>query len=90
MNQRLALQPLARARLDQKIDARLLEQAGANALLAIGSVLRLDYDRLNALEVQKMREHQPRRPGSHNSDLCLCRAHARTTKRSEPGRANSG
>jgi hypothetical protein len=65
----LPLEALAHAHLEQEVDGALLEHAGADAALYVVAVASLEDDRLDALEMQELPEHQARRPGSHDSDL---------------------
>ena len=65
----LALHALADAGLDQEIARPLLDQAGADAALDVVAAAVLDDDRLDAGAMQKMREHQPGRPGADDPDL---------------------
>jgi hypothetical protein len=65
----LPLEALAHAHLDQEVDGALLEHAGADAALHVVAVASLKDDRLDALEMQELPEHQARRARSHDSDL---------------------
>ena len=72
MDETLALQALADARLDEQVDRALLEHARADALLDVVAAAALEDDRLDALAVEQVREHQPCGPGPDDADL---RAH---------------
>ena len=50
----LALQPLADAGLDEQVDDRLLEDAGADARLDVLAAPVLEDDRLDALAVEEV------------------------------------
>ena len=65
----LALQALARARLDEEIDRALLEHAGPDSLLDVVAAAGLEHDRLDALALEQLRERQPGRPGADDADL---------------------
>ena len=68
----LAPEPLSRACVDEQIGDRLLEHAGANALLDVLPAAVLEHDRLDAFAVEQLGEREPRRAGAHDPDL---RAH---------------
>ena len=70
VGQPFALHALADAGLDQQIARPLLDQAGADAALDIVAAAVLDDDGFDALEMQKMREHEAGGPGADNPDLC--------------------
>ena len=86
MHQTLAAHPLASAGGVEQIRAALFEHAGAHALLDVRPRARLDHDRLDALEAQQMREHQPGGTCPDDRDL---RAHAEEPPRTgtDGGRA---
>ena len=65
----LALQPLARARLGQQVDRGLLEHAGPDAVLDVVAAARLDHDRLDALHTQDLGQRQPRWARADDADL---------------------
>src|SRR5262245_13651161 len=65
-----ALHALADAGVDQEIARPLLDQAGADAALDIITAAVLDDDRVDALAMEEMREHQARGPGTDYTDLC--------------------
>src|SRR6516164_8406686 len=69
-----ALAPHARADagLDQEVARPLLDQTGADAALDVIAAAVFQDDALHALEVEKMRQHQPGGPGADDTDL---RAH---------------
>jgi hypothetical protein len=66
----LALHALAHTGVDQEIARPLLDQPGADAALDIVAAAILNDDGVDALEMQKMREHEAGGPGTDNSDLC--------------------
>ena len=72
MRHALALHARADAGFHQHVGRPLLDQAGADARLAIGAAAGFDDDAGNAGAVQQMRQHQPRRARAHDADL---RAH---------------
>ena len=67
-----ALHARARADLHQEVARPLLDQSGADATLDIVTAAVLQHDRLDARQMQEMRQHQPGRPCPDNTDL---RAH---------------
>ena len=69
VEQALALQPLADAGIDQEVARPVLDQPGADAALDIGAAAVLQDDRLDAFEMQEMRQHQPGRPGTDDPHL---------------------
>jgi len=69
MDQAFPLHPLADASFNQQIDGALLEQAGADSLFDVLPAARLEYDGLDALKVEQMREHQPCGSCTDNPDL---------------------
>ncbi len=69
VDQPFAPQPLADADLVQQVDRALLEDAGADPLLDVLAAPVLEDDRVDALEVQQMREHQPGGTGADDPDL---------------------
>ena len=66
-----ALQALADAGFDQKIDGALLQHAGAHTVLDVFAVATLDHDRVDAREMQQMRQQQAGRPRADNAYLAL-------------------
>ena len=72
VHEALAAHALAHARGVQQIDGALLEHARADPLLDVLATARLEHDRLDALELEQLRQHQPRRAGADDADL---RAH---------------
>src|ERR1700730_10163683 len=70
MEQRLALQPFTDTRIHQQVDGSLLETARADPFfdaLAAGGFQNYGFD---AVEMEQMSEHHPRRAGTPNADLC--------------------
>src|SRR5262249_28474270 len=68
----LALHARPDAGFHQEVARPLLDQAGADAALDIVAAAVFQDDALHALEVEKMRQHQPGGPGADHTDL---RAH---------------
>src|SRR4051794_37877103 len=66
----LALHALAHASIDQEITRPLLDQTGADAALDIVAAAVLDDDRVDALEIHEVGEHEAGGPGADDSDLC--------------------
>src|SRR5262249_12865982 len=69
-----ALHALAHPGLDQEIACPLLDETGADAVFDIVAAAVLQHDRLDARQMQQMRQHQPGGPRPHDADLY---AHAR-------------
>lgn len=69
MNQALTLQALPCTRLDQQVDAVLLEKPGADACLHVVARTLLQDDRVDTLPVQKLGQEQTRRPGTNDGNL---------------------
>jgi hypothetical protein len=67
--QSLALEAIADAGIDQQVNGPLFENARSNALLDVLSAAAFENDRLNAREMQKMREHQAGGTGADNANL---------------------
>ncbi len=59
----------ADARALEELDRRMLEHARAHAMLDVVAAAVLDDDRVNALEMQQMREQEPRGPRADDADL---------------------
>ena len=72
MDEAFALEPLAHARLDQEVDGSLLEEARADALLHVLAAVEFEHGRADALQVQQVRQQQPRRPGPDDCNLDSC------------------
>src|SRR5579862_1432393 len=70
MNQPFALHSFTEAHFYQKVDGTLLQHSGPYPLLAVLPTSSLDYDRMNALSVQQVRQDQPRGPRTYNPYLC--------------------
>ena len=66
----LARHPLADPGLGEHVARPLLDQAGADALLDIVAAAVLDDDRVDPLQMQEMRQHQPGWARTDDSDLC--------------------
>ena len=62
--------PLADAGLGQQVDRALLQHAGAHAVLDVVAVAALEDDRVDAGEMQQMRQQQARRTGADDAHLC--------------------
>ena len=86
----LAPQPLADARLDQEVDRALLEHAGADAALDVLAAARLEHDRVDPAQVQKVREHEPGRAGADDADLRPHSSSVASTSRKTRERAVRG
>src|SRR5215475_8471555 len=71
MNEALTPQPVSHTHVRQQVNGVLFENAGAHPLLYMFASSRFQHDGLNALQVQQVRQHQPRRPGANNSNLGL-------------------
>src|SRR6185437_4295836 len=69
----LAFHPLAGADLRDEIGGPVLDKAGAQPALDVGTVTIFDDDRLDPPQFQEPRQHQSGRPRSNDADLC---AHA--------------
>jgi hypothetical protein len=74
MNQPFPPHPLSHADFLQQVNRALFQHPGAHALFAIFPAASLDHHGLDALPMQQMRKHQPRRSRSDNSYLCSHRA----------------
>ena len=61
-------------------DGALLQHARADALLDVLAAARLEHDRVDALELEQLRQHEPGRPRAHDADL---RAHQPPAVRSK-------
>ena len=72
VHEALAAHALTHARGVQQIDGALLQHACAYALLDSLPTARLEHERLDALELEQLRQHESRRPGADDADL---RAH---------------
>ena len=70
MNQPFALHSVAEAHFCQKVHGALLQHAGPYPLLAMLPTSSLDYDRMNTLSVQQVRQDKPRGPRTYNPNLC--------------------
>jgi 5-methyltetrahydropteroyltriglutamate--homocysteine methyltransferase len=66
----LAVHALADSGMPQQLRAPLLEDACANALLAILAVATLQHDRLDAFELEQSSEREACRAGADDPDLC--------------------
>ena len=72
MQQLLLLHAVCDLRLVEQLYGAALKHAGANAGFAIFAGLVLQYDGLDTVQVQELRQQQPRRTRPDNTDL---RAH---------------
>jgi hypothetical protein len=70
VDQALGFHMLANPHLGEEVDCSLFQHAGADALLHILAAAILDYDGVNPLQIQKVREHETCRPRADDSDLC--------------------
>jgi hypothetical protein len=69
MDQPLLLQARAHPGFDHQIHRALLQHARAHPLLNVMASVRFKNYRLDALQMQQMRKHQPRRPRADYPDL---------------------
>ena len=69
VDEALAPESFAEASGQQQIDRALLQHAGAHALGDVRAASLLEHDRLEALEVQQVREHEPGGPATDDPDL---------------------
>ena len=69
VDQALGLHALAHAHLRKQVDRSLLQHAGADTLLDILTTAIFDYDGVNSLQMQEVREDQTGWPGADDSDL---------------------
>src|SRR5579864_1497285 len=69
MEEGLALEAFADTRFDHQVDGALFEEAGAQPRFDIFAGANFEDDRLDALQVEEMREHQAGRPSPDDSDL---------------------
>jgi len=69
VDQAFSFHPIANAHLRQQINGSLLQYARAHTLLRILTAAVFDYNRINPLQIQKMRQHETGRPRTNNSDL---------------------
>ena len=58
----LLLHPVSYARLDQEVYGALLQDAGPDLRLQRLAAAALEHDRVDPLQVQEVREQEPRRP----------------------------
>src|SRR5919112_2973407 len=72
----LAVHPLSDARLPQESRRLVLEHTGTDRRLHLLAAAQLEHDRLDALQVQQVREQRPRRSTSDDPNLC---SHARSS-----------
>src|SRR5215468_1406325 len=77
VNEALTSQPVSHTHVRQQVNGVLLENAGAHPLLYIFASSRFQHDGLNALQVQEVRQYQPRRPCPNNPNL---RSHSEIRK----------
>jgi hypothetical protein len=63
------VEPLGDVRLVEEVDRRLLENPRPDPPLDVVAAAQLEDDRLDAGQVQEVREHQPRRAGADDADL---------------------
>jgi hypothetical protein len=65
-----AFEAFAYTGLLEQVDSSLLEQAGAHTLFDVLAATRFDDNRLDALQVEKMRKQEAGWSGADDSDLC--------------------
>src|SRR5829696_5263951 len=88
----LPVHTLANTRLPQQVDRALLEHARPDLRLQPLAAAKLYYHRLDAPQVQKVREYQPRRSTSDDAYLCThasCSSFSTTIVRSTIGAIRS-
>ena len=64
-----SLEPLPHADLRQQVDGALLEHPGADALLDVLAASVLEDDRVDGLEMEKVRQNEPGGTGTDDPDL---------------------
>ena len=69
VRQPLGVHPLADAGLAQRLRGAVLEHAGPDALLDVAAVAALEHHRVDALQVQQLREQQAGWAGADDGDL---------------------
>jgi hypothetical protein len=69
VDESFGLHPLGHAHLGEQVDCLLLEDAGTDALLNILAAAVLDYDGIDSIEIEQVREHQSRGPCPNDPDL---------------------
>jgi hypothetical protein len=69
MDETLLRQSFARAHLDEKVRGRLLEHPSTDSLLDVIAAAGLEHDRIDAVQVKQLPEHEPGRAGPHYPDL---------------------
>jgi hypothetical protein len=69
MHDPLAVHALADAEVAEEVDGSLLEHAGANPVLDVGTAAILEDHALDAGELEQARERQARRAGADDPDL---------------------
>ena len=81
VRQPLLVHPLADTGLAQRLGCAVLQDAGPNSVFDVGAVAALEHDRLDALQMQQVREQQARGAGADDSYL---RAHHRSVPNAHP------
>ncbi len=66
----LPVHPLPKARLPQELRRAVLQDAGADRRFDLFAASKLDHDRFDPLQVQEVREQQPRRSATEYPYLC--------------------
>ena len=69
MRHPFGIHPLADTGLAQRLDRAVLEHAGAHPCLDVGAVATFQHDRLDALQVQQLRQHEAGRSGADDRHL---------------------
>ena len=64
-----APQPLIEAEFTHQVDRALLQHAGADAMLDVVAVVRLEHDALDPGHLQQARQREPGRSGADDADL---------------------
>ena len=73
VDEALPLHPLSGSDLHHQVDGRLLEHPGPDGGLDGLAAAALDNDRVDAPQMEHVREQEPGRPGSDDPDLCAHR-----------------
>jgi len=69
MDQAFSSQAIANTRGDEQIDGTLLEHSGTHALFYVLTAAPLNDHRLDAFEVEQVRQHKSCRASADNPDL---------------------
>jgi succinate semialdehyde reductase (NADPH) len=69
VHEAFAPQSLVEAGSSEQVNGSLLEHPGSDSLLDVLAASRLENHRLNSAQVEQVCEEEPRRPGTHDSNL---------------------